>query len=199
MPRHVPTDDDESLVRRCLEGDGSAWAALVLRYERLVFAIARRGGLPEPDGADVLQTVFLRLLQNLPRLNEPSRLQAWIVTTSKREVLTRRRREHPTVPLDEPVGDAAGPAAGREPEALQVADEADGPEASLEHLQSVMRVRRALESLDAPCRRLLLALFGSDSPGYADVSSLLDMPLGSIGPTRTRCLEKLRRALNDEP
>ena len=80
----------------------------------------------------------------------------------------------------------------------RIADEADGPEASLEHWQRVMRVRRALEALDAPCRRLLLVLFGSESPGYAEASNLLDMPVGSIGPTRARCLEKLRRALGGD-
>ncbi len=194
MTQPQPNDDDASLVRRCLQGDGSAWAALVARYERLIFAIARRGGLVEADGADVLQTVFLRLLKHMPTLNEPDKLQAWIVTTSKREVLTRRRRHEPTVPLDDPSADGNG----RESEALQVADDAAGPEASLEHWQRVMRVRRALESLDTHCRRLLMVLFGSDSPGYSEASNLLDMPLGSIGPTRARCLEKLRRVLVDD-
>jgi RNA polymerase sigma factor (sigma-70 family) len=193
MSRQPPSDDDESLVRRCLDGDGSAWGVLVLRYQRLVYAIARRGGFDEDDAADVLQTVFLKLIQSLPRLSAPSRLQAWIVTTSKREVINRRRKAEPTVPLDARTGADMG--SGDDPEALQVADEADGPEASVEHWQRVMRVRRALETLDGPCRRLLLALFGGESPGYEDVARLLDMPIGSIGPTRARCLDKLRRLL----
>lgn len=197
MSRQPRSDeDDESLVRRCRDGDGSAWAALVTRYQRLVYAIARRGGLDDDDAADVLQTAFLKLIQSLPRLGDPSKLQAWIVTTSKREVINRRRKAEPTVPLDERNGGDRG--AHDEPEALRVADEADGPEASVEHWQRVMRVRRALEALDGPCRRLLLALFGGDSPGYDDVARLLDMPIGSIGPTRARCLGKLRRLLESD-
>ena len=197
MSRQPPSDDDESLVRRCLDGDGSAWGVLVQRYQRLVYAIARRGGLDEDDAADVLQTVFLKLIQSLTRLSAPAKLQAWIVTTSKREVINRRRNAEPTVALDERNGDGSSNW-NDEPEAWRVADEADGPEATVEHWQRVMRVRRALDALDGPCRRLLLALFGGDSPGYDDVARLLDMPIGSIGPTRARCLEKLRRVLEDD-
>jgi RNA polymerase sigma factor (sigma-70 family) len=79
--------NDAQLVARCLAGDDRAWALLVQRYQRLVYSIVNRMGLDEHTAADVFQTVFARLLEQLPRINDPSRLQAWIVTSSKREAL----------------------------------------------------------------------------------------------------------------
>ena len=83
-------EDDAALVARCLRGEARAWAALVQRYQRLVYAIVRRIGLDEHAAADVFQTVFARLVQHLPRIADPHRLQAWIVTTAKREALLQR-------------------------------------------------------------------------------------------------------------
>ena len=84
-------DDDASLVARCRAGDGKAWAALVKRYQRLVYTVVGRTGLDDHAAADVFQTVFTRLVQHLPRLSQPDRLQAWVVTTAKREALLARR------------------------------------------------------------------------------------------------------------
>ena len=181
-------DDDASLVHRCRDGDGAAWTLLVNRYERLVHAILRRGGLDEQDRADAFQTVFMKLLQHLSRIAEPDRLQAWIVTTSKREVLTRHRRPERTVSLDASADAEPGSAHG-----IDHADESPGPEETLAHWQRVMKIRLALERLGDPCRRLLNLLFESESVDYQEISSLLGMPVGSIGPTRSRCLVKLRR------
>ena len=79
-------------MARCRRGDAAAWAVLVQRYQRLVYAIVTRMGLDEHGAADVFQTVFARLVQHLPRIADPSRLQAWIVTTAKREALLQRKR-----------------------------------------------------------------------------------------------------------
>ena len=90
MPEPAP-EDDAALVARCRSGDGAAWAALVRRYQRIVYAIAMRTGADEHAAADVFQTVFARLHEHLPRLSPPERLQAWIVTTAKREALRMRQ------------------------------------------------------------------------------------------------------------
>lgn len=182
--------DDATLVARCRDGDDSAWAALVQRYQRLVYAIARRAGLDEQAAADVFQTIFLRLLQHLPSIKEPARLQAWIVTSAKREAwLQRGRGEHAvsmTVVDHEGADDEAG----------AVADSAPGPEETVEHWQQLAQVQRGLERLDKRCRQLLLALFGDEDAGYGGVVRSMGMPIGSIGPNRARCLARLRRLLD---
>ena len=83
---------DAALIARCKNGDAAAWEVLVQRYQRLVYAIVRRIGLDEHAAADVFQTVFMRLMEHLPRLTQLDRLQAWIVTTTKREALLQRKR-----------------------------------------------------------------------------------------------------------
>jgi RNA polymerase sigma factor (sigma-70 family) len=186
------TDDDATLVARCRQGDGSAWQALVQRYQRLVYAIVRRMGDDEHAAADVFQTVFSRLLQHLPKLTEPDRLQAWIVTTAKREALLQRRRAQRTVSMHRQ-GEDGQAAADWEP-----ADDAHGPEQQIDDLQQLHAVRLALDKLDPRCRDLLNLLF-TDADlrvPYEEVARRLGVPVGSIGPTRARCLGKLRGLLD---
>ena len=104
----VPAETDAHLLTRCQRGDGAAWEALVVRYQRLVYAIVRRIGLDEHSAADVFQTVFMRLMEHLPRLTDPNRLQAWIVTTAKREALLQRKRGMRAVSMTR-VDDEDGP------------------------------------------------------------------------------------------
>lgn len=182
--------DDPALVALCRAGDEAAWNVLVHRYQRLVYTVVRRAGLDEHVAADVFQTVFMRLLQHLRRIEDPSRLQAWIVTTAKRESLLQRRRGERMLAVDS-AGDATA-----DDDFEQAADEAPGPEQTLEYWQRVMQVRLALDRLDARCRDLLHAVFGSEPVGYDELARRLNMPVGSIGPTRARCLDKLRRALD---
>jgi RNA polymerase sigma factor (sigma-70 family) len=182
-------DDDASLVARCVRGDGAAWALLVKRYQRLVYAIVRRTGLDEHGAADVFQTVFARLVEHLPRIKDPSRLQAWIVTTAKREALLLRKRGLRNVSMtrDDESDD-------ENPEVWELADEAPIAEQALDDLQQLNGLRNALELLDARCRDLLLLLFRDEDEkvSYDEVARRLGTPLGSIGPTRSRCLDKLR-------
>ena len=186
-----PADaDDSTLVARCRAGDGSAWPVLVRRYQRLVYAIARSAGLDEQVAADVFQTVFMRLLQNLPRIAEPARLQAWIVTTAKREAWLQRRHG------DRMVSMTAGDTDGADEEAWSGAESAPGPEETLQAWQQLALVQRGLARLDDRCKQLLLALFGSERSPYDEVATRLGMPIGSIGPTRARCLARLRRLVD---
>lgn len=187
-----PAADDATLVARCRQGDGTAWAALVQRYQRLVYAIVRRLGADEHAAADVFQTVFTRLLQHLPRIDDPTRLQAWIVTTAKREALLQRQRAARNISLSGE-SDAEGDAAP----AFDPPDPAAGPDAQLDALQQLHGLRQALDRLDARCRDLLGLLFRDDDERvpYDEVARRLDLPVGSIGPTRARCLGKLRKLL----
>ena len=188
-------EDDASLVARCLRDDGAAWAALVRRYQRLVYAIVRRMGLDEHAAADVFQTVFERLVQHLPRIADASRLQAWIVTTAKREALLQRQRGLRNVSMtrtDE---------SGDEGAEWDLADEAPIAEEALAELQQLDRLRTALDRLDARCRDLLLLLFRDEDAklSYDEVARRMASSVGSIGPTRSRCLDKLRRIVTAQP
>lgn len=198
MPADADTDDDARLVARCRQGDSSAWTALVMRYQRLVHAIVRRFGDDEHAAADVFQTVFSRLLHHLPKLDDPSRLQAWIVTTAKREALLQRKRAQRTVSMHRSVeGDGGGEADAGWSADWEPADDADGPEQQLDELQQLHAVRRALDRMDERCRNLLGLLFTDDDERvpYDEVARRLGLPVGSIGPTRARCLGKLRALL----
>jgi RNA polymerase sigma factor (sigma-70 family) len=183
-------EEDTALVARCLAGDRTAWAALVQRYQRLVYAVARRIGLDEHGAADVFQTVFERLVQHLPGIADPSRLQAWIVTTTKREALSQRRRSQRDISMTR-VTDADDAGADE----WDIADATPIAEEALAELQSLNHLRNALDRLDARCRDLLLLLFRDedDKLSYDEVARRLGTTVGSIGPTRARCLDKLRK------
>lgn len=192
-------DDDAALVARCRRGDAAAWAALVRRYQRLVYAIVLRAGLDEHAAADVFQTVFSRLVEHLPKLAQPERLQAWIVTTAKREALRARELGRRTVSMSrDEDGEGGGP--GGEVEDT-VADNSPLAEQALDDLQQLHLLRQGLERLDERCRELLLMLFSDEDERlpYEEVARRLGMATGSLGPTRARCLDKLRRQVEASP
>ncbi|MGI5164044.1 RNA polymerase sigma factor [Spirillospora sp. CA-253888] len=161
------------LVRRARDGDGAAWARLVEGYSDLLWSVARTAGLPDADAADAVQTTWLRLVEHLDRLREPDAVAGWLVTTARHESL-RLLRHRPPPP--------AGPsAAGSATEQVVLARE------------SVCRVGSALRAMPPRCRDLLRLL--AAAPSYAELSAALDLPVGSIGPTRARCLAELSRRL----
>jgi RNA polymerase sigma factor (sigma-70 family) len=176
--------DDAELVARCRRGEARGWNALVLRYKRLIYAIPRRAGLDEHHAADVFQVVFATLHRHLARIDDPTRLHAWIVTTAKREtlrVLREGRRSFAST------GDADDDAIASIPDPAPLAD------AKLVELETNHRLRLAFDRLDDRCRELLGALYlDDDAPSYAELGRRLGCPEGSVGPTRARCLAKLR-------
>jgi RNA polymerase sigma factor (sigma-70 family) len=172
----------EELVGRARGGDGDAWAALTRRYTGMLWAIARSHGLSQNDAADVVQTAWLRLVERLDALRDPRRVGAWLAVTTAREA-ARARFRSAQWPHDAHDG-AVHPPASRTPEGVWTARE------------RLRRVAEALEELPERCRRLL-RLFAA-SPSYTDVAAALGMPVGSIGPTRTRCLTALRQRLGDD-
>lgn len=185
-----PQPGDADLVRACARGDARAWETLVRRYQRLIYTIPRRARLDEQDAADVFQTVFQRLYEHLGRIAQPERLQAWLVTTARRETLRRLREGRRAAAL--PAADDRG----EPPPADDPADPDPLPDELLQRLQEHQQLRMALERLGEPCRTLLTLLYGEeDAVPYAQIASRLQMPAGSIGPTRARCLAKLRRLL----
>ena len=177
---------DSYLVERCLTGDQKAWAMLVRRHERLVYAIARSYRLSEADLGDVFQDVFAALVKGLPRLRDSRTLCRWLASTTDRiarATALRTRREQArsvhvgemleTLPADAaPVG------------------------ADLEMLEEQARIRIALDQMPARCRRLLTALYYEDpTPAYAELARRWGVAIGSLGPTRARCIQRLRLLL----
>jgi RNA polymerase sigma factor (sigma-70 family) len=179
---------DAELLARCRAGSASAWEVLVRRYQRLIYTVVRRAGMDEHTAADVFQAVFERLNAHLERIDQPERLQAWLVTTARRETLRlleherRMARRADDDDTDDPIA--------------VLADESPLPDELLTRLQDEHRVRRALQRLDARSRDLLALLFQQDEPlAYADIAARLGISEGSIGPTRMRALAKLRDLL----
>ena len=150
----------------------------------------RRAGLDEDQSADVFQEVFTTLLQKLEDINDPDRLQAWLVTTARRKTwrLISKVRAAPRsfVEDEEDVTD----------ELARIPDDAPLPDDVLVQLEEQHRVRAAVASLDDRCQKLLVMLFyQSEPPPYAEIAASLGTSEGSIGPTRARCLQKLLRLL----
>jgi RNA polymerase sigma factor (sigma-70 family) len=174
------TRDVAALVRASAAGDQDAWNVLVERYAPLVVAVIRQYRLPPADVQDVSQTVWLRLVEHLADIREPAALPGWIVSTTRHECLRQLRVLGRTVPVD-PMNawqlDRPDPA------------ELDSDVLAAERHQAL---RDALAELP-PEQRELLTLLATDPPAsYAEISRILDIPIGSIGPTRGRILDKLR-------
>lgn len=183
---------DAALVLACRAGTAHAWARLVGRFERLIYAVPRRAGLDVDEAADVFQTVFMRLHEHLQALAQPERVQAWLVTTARRETLRRLHERRRTVSLDGGDATSAGVAELADPDPL--------PDELLASLQLRHLARLALQRMAEPCRSLLGLLYGGEqAPPYAEIASRMGMPVGSIGPTRARCLARLRAMLESAP
>lgn len=169
--------DVTSLVSRAADGDERAWSGLVDRYANLVWAVARGHGLDQADAADVSQTTWLRLAEQLALIRDPERLGAWLATTARRECLRTLRRQERHVSVDECAEWICGDGmAELEPPASERDDE----------------LWSAFEALSGNCKALLRAMLADPPPTYAELSTAFEIPIGSIGPTRARCLDRLR-------
>lgn len=183
---------DSELIAQCRAGRQAAWSTLVRRFQRLVYTVPRRAGLSDAQAADVFQFSFARLFEHLDRIDDASRVRAWLVTTAKRETLRLIDESRRIVDLA-PAADAEGEA---EDPLERIPDPSPLPEAMLAELQEHDRVRRALERLEPRHRQLLELLFlQEETPPYAEIAARLGIAEGSIGPTRARALEKLRTLL----
>src|SRR3954447_74561 len=166
--------DVSGLVRAAAGGDQGAWDALVARYVGLVWATARSYRLEDADASDVVQTTWLRLVEHLERLRDPSAVGSWLATTARNEalrVIRVRSREVATDDIDEPADESP-------PDRALLAGERD------------VAARAAFAPLRDRSQALLRLLSMDEAPSYEEISAALDMPVGAIGPTRSRCLEQ---------
>lgn len=183
------TEDVGNMVTSAAAGDAAAWNALVARFNGLIWSVARGYGLSRVDAEEVGQITWFRLADHIGRIKEPDRIGSWLVTTARNETLKLLRAGQRVGPVPDP--DALAPAINEHsPEAAVLAAEADAAQA-----ERLKRLWEAFQDLPERCRRLLQVLSSSPSPSYADVADALEMPIGSIGPTRARCLGRLRDLL----
>ena len=180
-------DSATDLLARAGRGEQAAWDTLVERYTNLLWSVGRAHRLSTPDAGDVVQGTWLRLVENLDRIEDPERLPGWLVTTARRECLRLLRRNG-----REPLG-------GFDDAALDVVDAQAPPldAVLLEHERDAA-LWRCFARLSERCQQLLRVLMAADPPSYAEVSVALGMPVGAIGPTRMRCLERLRRTAAED-
>ena len=172
-----------ALVESARAGDSRAWDLLVARFGCRVWAVCRAYHLSRADADDVFQVVWMRLVNSLDAIREPDRLGAWLATTARHECLRALRKAGRQLP----VGDDA--------ELDRPDADAPGPDAGLLRTEREAALWAALGSLSPECQRLLRVLLADPPPSYLEVSEALGMPVGSIGPTRGRCLRHLRSKL----
>lgn len=175
--------DDGELLRAVRRGDPGAWAALVDRFAGRVWAVARAHRLSEADAKDVCQVTWLRLVDRIDTIREPDRVGAWLATTARNECLRVLRKAGREVPVDDDREFEGTESTEPPPESRMVASERDAI------------LWKALHQLSAKCQRLLRVLMADPEPSYNEVSAALGMAVGSIGPTRQRCLAELRNRL----
>jgi RNA polymerase sigma factor (sigma-70 family) len=178
------------LVRAAADGDANAWQALVTRFSGLIWSVVRAYRLGNADAADVFQTTWLRLAEYLHRLDNPARVGAWLATTARRESLRVARAAARTVPTAELDLVAMAEADERSPERAVLDREQERQDA-----QRAGLVWAEFQELSERCQQLLRVLMAEPPPSYVEVAAALDMPVGSIGPTRGRCLRQLRDKL----
>jgi RNA polymerase sigma factor (sigma-70 family) len=178
----LPRTDGE-LLKQAADGAQDAWDELINRYVALLWSIGRAYRLDTPDAADAVQTTWLRLLEHLDRIEEPERLVSWLATTMRREclrILRHTGRECPHPP------DVA---------LFNTVDPSEPADAAMIRADRDAQLWKAFDQMPDRCRRLLRVLMTSPPPPYEAVAAMLEVPVGSIGPTRQRCLQRLRKLL----
>ena len=175
--------DDGDLLHRCARGDDIAWVDLLGRYEGLVFSVPLNYGLSRDEAADIAQSVFTELLRNIDSVRDPSALGSWLATVARRttwRTISRRTPDRLSVDTVDPDPDV------------------DPWHDWMDTWTDRTWVVEAVLALASPCRDLLVFLYlDPDQPTYEEVATRMGRPLGSIGPTRGRCLDKLRTAMID--
>jgi len=175
--------DVAELVRGAADGDRMAWERLVDQFARLIWSITAEFKLVESDAADVAQTTWLRLLEHIDRIQYPDRVGSWLAATARNECLRSLAARKRVVLSDDDIELGSAHVRGPEIDERLLADERD------------QTVRDAMSRLPRRWQRLLEMLMADPPASYADISDELELPIGSIGPTRGRCLARLRALL----
>ncbi len=173
----------ERMVAAAGRGDQSAWSALVARFRGQILRVARSHGLNAHQADDVAQETWVRLYRSLERVRDPGALGAWVDTTARRESLRALRSGRREDLTDEEIGIAAAAPDDPDDDLLQ---------------ERRAALAGAMEKLPERQRTLMASLLAESEPSYADVAARLGLPIGSIGPTRGRCVESLREMLAPE-
>jgi RNA polymerase sigma factor (sigma-70 family) len=174
------------LVEEAKGANPQAWTELVSRFGMMIAATGRRYRLTPADVAELQQTTWLRLVENIHRVEQPERLGGWLATTARRESLHLLRRSSRYCSGADQMLANMPDTHLPEPDARPIAGERE------------IVLRSAWEKLQPRCQEILSRLVADEPVGYKDLSSLLQMPVGSIGPTRARCLQHLRRLVEEE-
>lgn len=182
--RRLPDERIAKLVSSAAAGDQRAWNSLVQQFGGMVWAVARAHRLRDADAADVSQATWLRLLENLGRLKDPARVGAWLATTARRECLRVLRESERRLLYGDDAPEHESP--DMPPDSAVLLSERDDA------------LRRSFDRLRPSDQALLRLLMADPRPPYEEISAALEMPIGSIGPTRQRALERLRRELDSQ-
>lgn len=179
---------DAELFKGCLRGDEASWAALVDRYQRLIYAIPRRAGLNEDQCEEVFQEVFLVLLEKLDKIEQPEKIRSWIVTTAKFKTwAVIRAAKGDNSPLSD---------SDMEDEVSRLADRLPLPDAVLLELEQQHLIRTALKTLEERCQKILSMIYLRDNAAtYFEVAETIGVGESSISPLRARCLKKLEKLI----
>ncbi len=176
--------DPSALVRLAAAGDRPAWERLVDQYSRLIWAMTRDFRLPEVDAADVVQATWLRFFEHIGRIEYPERIASWLATTARHECLRHLAASKRVTLVDDQDAVFGGTLAPQ----LEVDERLLAEERA-------QAVRAAVATLPTRSQRLLELLMADPPVSYTEISDQLGLPVGSIGPTRGRCLERLRLIL----
>jgi RNA polymerase sigma factor (sigma-70 family) len=185
MRDHYPPNIEDvshgELLLRAAAGEREAWDALVDRFGQMVWSVARSFRLDDAAASDVAQTVWLRLIENVDRIQDPERLPGWLATTCRREALRVIKRSERSVPSD-------------------FEYDIEDPSPSLESMmiedEETREVVQALRELGEECQQLLRLLTVEPALSYEEIAEATGRPVGSLGPTRGRCVERLKAAIS---
>jgi len=189
-PESTGEHANAALLRAAAAGDQQAWESIVDRYANLVWSVARSFQLGQSDAADVSQATWLRLVEHIADVREADKLGSWLATTARREAIALLRKGGRDVPAG-----SAGDFVGHLGVQIGLDPVEDEPDAGVLRDERDAVLWQEFRALSGQCQQLLRVLIADPPPSYAEVSAALDVPIGSIGPTRKRCLGTLRRRL----
>jgi RNA polymerase sigma factor (sigma-70 family) len=176
---------DERLVKECLSGNEEAWSLLIEKYKALIYSIPVKYRLPPHEAAEIFQATCVELLNRLPELREPRALPKWLMQVAHHQCYRWKRQQQRVVSRD---GDTDLP----EPETPAIA------ESLVQRTQEEQILREAMAALSPQCRRLVeLLFFETPARPYSEVAAELGLAVGSIGFTRQKCMDRLRKHLSD--
>lgn len=175
-------DKLDRLLQKCRKGDQKAWSEIVDGFQRLVYSIPKRMGLSDDEAGDVFQITFTALYRYLDRIESAQTLPKWLSVTASREAIRIKRMRSPSIDLGDMTLDEI------------VADEEQSAERTAVDAEQSESLWQGVGDLDPRCKELLTSLYANEL-SYTEISENVGIPIGAIGPTRSRCLEKLRKIL----